>query len=217
MHDTIHLANIVVHVFLGGLALGLGLWILFRAKGDRPHRRSGRLYTVLMAGVVATAALGIAFFRRDPTLATITLLVSYELFSGVRSAAGKKPTVIDTVLAVAAAASGTAFLAYLMGGASAFWRPQITFPIGATLVLVAGYDLARLAAPRWRSRNYPLEHGVKMIMTLGALASAGLGTIATQCQPFSQIGPSIVFSLFALGYVLFSGAARHAKPSTSSS
>lgn len=213
-YSGIHLANIAAHVVCGVLALGLGLWILLRTKGDRVHRTSGRAYVVLMSGVVAAATLGFAFFRPDPTLAVITLLVSYQLFSGVRAARGRPPTAMDTMIAALAFTLGAAFLAYLAGGVAAFWRPQVTFPIGAALVFVAGYDLARLAAPRWRARIHPLEHAAKMIATIGGLASAGAGTVLVSLQPLSQIGPSVLFTFVAIGYVAlrWRDALRLARP-----
>lgn len=202
-YSAIHLANIAAHVICGVLALCLGMWILLRPKGDRAHRTSGRVYVVLMSVVLAAATIGFAFFRGDPTLGTITLLASYQLFSGVRAARGRAPTAVDTTIAVSAFAVGAVFLAYLASGAAAFWRPQVTFPIGVALVLVAGYDIARLAVPRWRARIYPLEHGAKMVATLGGLASAGAGTVLAHLQPLSQIGPSILFSLVIVGYIAF--------------
>jgi uncharacterized membrane protein len=202
MSISLHTANIAVHVVSGVTAMVLGCIILAGAKGDDRHVRRGRVFVAFMIAVVATAAIGAVYFRAAPTLVAITCLVAYQLTSGVRAGSGARPGVFDTSLALAAFVGGVGFLIYLLTGAPAFWRPQVTIPTGITLMLVAGYDLIRLAVPAWRARVYPLEHGVKMMMAIGALMSAGLGTVAPAWQPWSQIGPSIFVSLFAIGYVL---------------
>lgn len=196
-----HIVNIAIHVACGVTAFFLGLGILSRPKGDVPHRFWGRVFAVLMSGVIVTAALGAFMFRPNPTLVTITFLVAYLLISGVRVARNAQPTAFDDLLAMAAFVGAGGFLAFLSTGAPAFWRPEVTMPIGGALAFYSGYDLLRRLAPGWRARYRTLEHGAKMIAAVGGLASAGLGTIFPQFQPWSQIAPSIVFSALAIGYV----------------
>lgn len=208
-----HQLNIAAHVTLGLAALVLGPMVLARPKGDRPHKAWGRSFVWLVAGVVVTAAVGFMVFRRDAGLGAVTVLVAYQLFSGVRVARGRgrPPSGFDTFLAASAFVAGVAFLAYLFTGAPNHWKPQVTGPIGGALLAMSGYDLWRLSAPNWRARIWPLEHGVKMISVMGALASAGLGTIAPQFAPYSQVGPSAFFSLYALVYILWRGGAQIAR------
>lgn len=198
--------------------MALGVLILASAKGDIRHRRRGRAFLAFMSVVIATAALGAIFFRAAPTLVAITGLVAYLVVSGLRAGSGMAPGAVDLLLGVVALASGLAFLVYLLSGASPFWRPQTTIPTAVTLMVVACYDLARLAFPAWRSRIYPLEHGLKMMMAFAGLVSAAFGTLAPAWQPWSQIGPSVVMSIVAVAYVLLRGRAalglRRAQMST---
>lgn len=202
MHDQLHTANIAIHVLCGASAFGVGLITLARPKGDKAHRRRGRVFVALMAGVIATASLGAVMFRSDPTLVAITFLVAYLSVSGWRATRPEPPDGFDKAFAVSALVGGSAFLAFLATGATAFWRPEVTRPIGGALIVYASYDLIRLVFPRWRARIRPLEHGVKMILAVGALASAGTGTLAPQWQPWSQLAPSVVFSTLAITFVI---------------
>jgi uncharacterized membrane protein len=218
MIDHLHIANITIHVASATFAFCIGLWVLAKPKGDRAHRRRGWVFVVAMCAVVATAAIGALGFRAAPTLTAVTVLAGYQLFSGVRAGRGRKPTGLDTGLAIVAFCLGGGFVAYLAQGGAGFWRPAVTIPIGVTLIAVAGYDLARLAAPQWRARVVALEHGVKMLAVLGALGSAGMGTLAPDWQPWSQIAPSLVVSLFAFAYVVARGKESRAlvRPEASS-
>lgn len=199
--DLPHTANIVLHVGAGSLALALGLVMLARRKGTPAHRRRGRLFLVLYFTVIATAALGFVFFRPDPALAAITLLSAYLIWSGWRTIlrGAASPSRLDGAAALAAAASGLALALYAHGGAGAFWKPAVTGPIAFALLLWGIYDLARLFFPaHWRHRIWRLEHGLKLIAAVGALASAGLGTVFPQFAPWSQVGPSIAATAFCV-------------------
>lgn len=204
MHNFLHQANIVLHVTCGTLALGLGFILLVRRKGDARHRRWGDVFLILVGLVVVSATLGFVVFRPDAALGAITLLVGYQLYSGVRTIRrrGARPSRCDTLLAAIAFAAGSGFVTYLLSGHAAFWRPAITGPIAGGLIFASGYDLIRLAfSTALQRRIWTLEHGVKLIFTIGGLASAALGTIAPHFSPWSQVGPSIVFSVVALAYV----------------
>lgn len=210
MLDHLHIANIAIHVASAIFSFAVGLWVLARPKGDRAHRQRGWVFVAAMGAVVGTAAIGALGFRAAPTLTAVTVLTAYQLFSGVRAGRGRKPAALDTGLAIVAFGLGAGFVVYLATGGAGYWRPAVTIPIGITLMAIAGFDLARLAAPQWRARVHMLEHGVKMMAVLGALASAGLGTLAPHWQPWSQIGPSLVVSLFAFAYVVAHGKAGRA-------
>ncbi len=204
MVSIIHHANIALHIVCGMLALVIGIVMIGRPKGDALHRNLGRVFAVLVCIVVASATFGIVFFRHDVALSAITVLVGYQLFSGVRAirSKGAMPRALDTGLAIIAFAAGCAFLIYLKQGNAAFWRPAVTTPLAGWMVFVSGYDLVRLLFPAWwRLRIWTVEHGVKLIFTIGGLASAAAGTIAPQYAPWSQIGPSVVFGLIVILYL----------------
>jgi hypothetical protein len=208
MIHTLHTANIVLHIVSGVFAFAVGVWVLARPKGDSAHRRRGRWFVGLMLMVVATAAIGAVLFRAAPTLIAVTVLVSYQVFSAWRAATRPTPAALDGLCAVAALLGGGGFGLYLAHGAAAYWSAQVTIPIAATLVAITLYDLARIAAPRWRARVRALEHGTKMVMAIGALVSAGAGTVFPNYHPWSQIGPSIAAAVYIVGYLVWRRASR---------
>jgi uncharacterized membrane protein len=213
MSSIIHHANIALHIACGTLALVIGLVMIARPKGDALHRKLGRVFVALVCIVVASATFGIVFFRHDVALSAITVLVGYQLFSGIRAirSKGAMPRTLDTVLAIVALVAGCAFLIYLKQGNAAFWRPAVTTPLAGWLIFVSSYDLVRLVFPaRWRLCIWTVEHGVKLIFTIGGLASAAAGTITPQLAPWSQIGPSAVFGLVVIGYLAIFARAQMA-------
>jgi uncharacterized membrane protein len=207
--ELLHQANIAIHVAAGLMALTVGLVLLTRRKGDAAHRFWGRIAALLFATVVASATAGLTLFRPDPTLGAVTLLSGYLLFSGWRAilSRGKSPTALDILVSVASIVGGAAMAWHLSTGAATFWKPQVVLPITGSLLFWGLYDLARLVWPAaWRRRLWRLEHGVKLILALSALAAAGAGTALPQYAPWSQVGPSILATLYVLFYV-----ARHGR------
>lgn len=212
--DLPHKINIILHVTTALTALAIGLVLLARPKGDRAHRRWGGVVLALFWTAVATAALGVILFRPAPTLAAVTLLSAYLLISGWRviRTRGAGAGLPDTLLALIAVAAGGVFVSYILRGGPGFWQPQATLPIAGSLIFWGGYDLVRLAFPRdWTSRIWRLEHGVKLTVALSGLASAGAGTVLPQYAPWSQVGPSIVATLYIVLYLALRGR-RHLAP-----
>ena len=107
---TAHLTNLALHVAAGTAAILLGARILRRPLGDAAHRRAGLRFVRLTAVVVTTAALGLAVFRWMPLFAVLTLLVGYQLVSGLRAARtqGAGPQARDAGLTVLALVAGVA-------------------------------------------------------------------------------------------------------------
>lgn len=196
--------NIVVHVACGSLALVLGLVQLFSAKGDDRHRRLGRWFAYLVWAVVATAAIGLVLFEFRAFLAVLTLLVAYWTYSGVRTVRTRElgPQVRDGVASVAGLVAVTA-LCYALPRLQVPWVPAITYSTLATLALVAVYDLSRFLFPRhWHRELWLYEHIVKMLGAHAAIVSAFSGTVLASLQPFSQIAPSVVWTLLQVGFLV---------------
>jgi len=202
--DSLHTLNVLLHVICGTVALALGLVQLVAPKGGAPHRRLGRLFVYLVWTVVGTAALGLVLFGFRAFLAVLTLLVAYWTYSGMRAARtrGGGPALQDglaSALGLAAVATFCYWLPYVRFP----WAPSIIYSTLATLTLAAVYDLCRFAFPsHWHERLWPYEHIVKMIGAHAAIVSAFSGTVLAALQPFSQIAPSVVWTLLQVGFVV---------------
>lgn len=196
--------NIVLHVVCGTGALALGLVQLFSAKGGERHRRLGRLFAYLVWAVVATAATGLVLFEFRAFLAVLTLLVAYWTYAGVRVVRTREhgPQVRDGVASLAGLLAVAAFC-YWLPRLQVPWVPAITYSTLGTLALVAVYDLSRFLFPRhWHHDLWQYEHIVKMLGAHAAVVSAFSGTVLAGLQPFSQIAPSVVWTLLQVGFLV---------------
>lgn len=196
--------NIVLHVVCGTAALVLGLVQLFSAKGGEGHRRVGRLFAYLVWAVVATAVVGLVLFEFRAFLAVLTLLVAYWTYSGVRAVhtQARGPQVRDGVASLVGLTAVAGFC-YWLPRLQVPWVPAITYSTLATLALVALYDLSRFLFPRqWHRNLWQYEHIVKMLGSHAAIVSAFSGTVLAALQPFSQIAPSVVWTLLQVGFLI---------------
>lgn len=188
-----HLINLGVHIGAGTLAIALGLYILVRPKGDARHRRLGRRFVWLTGAVTATAALGLVVFRFLPLFSVLTVLVLYQLISGLRAARTRergpqRPDLLWTLFAAATAVPLTRIaLAH---------SPQSTAVVlGGVggLATVLAYDLVRWTFPQaWYRAAWPIEHIYKMNAALFGMISALVGNTVRAWQPWSQLLPTIV-------------------------
>lgn len=204
MAELAHVLNIAMHVSAGMAAIVIGLLVLVRPKGTRAHRRWGRRYYLAFALVLGCAVLGLLTFRPDAALAAVTLLTGYLLWSGWRALRlrGARPGPADIALALVAAGSGAALAIRVSLGGTDLWKPQVVTPIAGALAVWGLFDLLRGFAPAsWRGRFWRLEHGAKLISSLSGLISAGLGTALAAYKPWSQVGPSVVMTLFLVAYL----------------
>lgn len=196
--------NIVLHVVCGTAALVLGLVQLFAAKGGDRHRRLGLLFGYFVWAVVATAAIGLVLFEFRAFLAVLTLLVAYWTYSGLRATrtrerGPKGQDALASVLGLAAVAAFCYWLPYVRTP----WVPAITYSTLATMATVAFYDLSRFLFPiRWHASLWPCEHIVKMLGAHAAIVSAFAGTMLAAFQPFSQVAPSVVWTLLQVGFLV---------------
>jgi uncharacterized membrane protein len=189
----LHLANLIVHVGAGGLAIAAGALVLARKKGDAQHRARGRRVVYLTTVVVATAAIGLLAFRQLPLFAVLTLLVGYQLLSGWRVARtqAQGPQWLDAVATVLAIGIGIPLADNALTQAPQA-RAVILAGIGG-LGLVVCYDVLRFAFPRrWHSVVWPYEHIYKLNAALFGMVSAFVGNTVRVGQPWSQLLPSIV-------------------------
>lgn len=191
--QNLHHLNTLSHIGAGGLALLLGLLPLLSRKGHRLHRLSGWMFVAAGLVVLICALIGVVVYPRPGPLVMVTLSASYQYLSGLRALPRfhTAPSWLDTVLALAAL-TGCGMLLSRMASGEASWSPAIGYSTLGFLVVVALYDLSRpLWVAAWR-RIRAIDHGLKMTGTYFAFASAGLGNLARDWQPWSQIGPSVL-------------------------
>lgn len=213
--QTLHTANILVHVICGTIGLIIGLVALFYQNNPQQHVRYGRYFMYTLTVVVATAFIGILFFRSNPFLLMLTLLGGYVGYSGYRAIRlrERKSSVIDMLLAISVLTAGSLYLSsmQLAGGN---WSPAVVYPTLLALVLVAGYDLVKHFWLFHRLRTWWLyEHIYKMMSALNALFSAFAGTVLPQFKPYSQILPTVV-CLNLIAYFIWKRAKERRKSMT---
>lgn len=195
-----HSLNIVVHVTAGCLAIGLGLVLLMRRKGDGFHRALGRV-TVGVAGVsMAAALIGALVFRGKADLIGVSILVSYHLWAGVRAlrlkANGRGMLDVGPALGVVVAA-GALWWASRAGGA-VNWEPGRVYAAVGGLTFYGGWDVVRTVFPAaWRRWLNPAEHGFRMTSLVGALVSVAVATLWPARADYSALGLSAVFAMLA--------------------
>lgn len=199
-YAPLHQINIAAHVLFGGSALLVGLFQLLTEKGGSAHHFLGRLFLALFAVVIATASLGSLLFEFRAFLVVLTLLSAYQAISGFRALKIRKEGLkaFDILFALAGLAASAAFIAAVERGDYP-WDKKVIYSTLGTLIFVAGYDLLRAVFPRrWFETTWIYEHLFKMIGALSALASAAVGTIYPDFQPFSQLAPSAAGVLLIL-------------------
>lgn len=188
----IHTLNIFTHVGAGTLALLLGLLALVYQNKASQHSRFGRYFLYALTVVVATAFIGILFFRSNPFLLMLTLLGGYVGYSGYRAVRlrEQQTSVLDVSMSVFVLVAGGLYLRSLQVGDSN-WSPVVVYSTLLALVLVAGYDLIKHFWLYKRLRTWWLyEHIYKMLSAYSAILSAFSGTVFSQYKPYSQILPS---------------------------
>ena len=204
MHSLLHTISIGTHVLCGTAALGLGLAQLWAPKGGDLHRRLGRLFTRMVWTVVATASFGLVVFGFRAFLAVLTLLVAYWTYSGVRAVRNREsgPTMRDGAASFGALLVAAAF-AFSLPRLHFPWVPSIIYSTLATVTLLALYDLSRFWFPRnWHRELWRYEHAVKMLGAHGAIVAAFSGTVLPGLQPFSQIMPSVLWTILQVFFVV---------------
>ena len=80
-----HTPNMIAHITTGSLAILAGLLILSRPKGGKAHRVTGRVTLALAILCVSTALIGAFIFRGKLDLMGASLIISYNLWAGMRA------------------------------------------------------------------------------------------------------------------------------------
>jgi uncharacterized membrane protein len=194
-----HLANLIIHVAAGSVALAIGFFLLASRKGTARHRRWGRNFCYFALLVCISAAAGTIFFRFIPVFAVLTVLVPYQLISGWRSIYTQAlgPSMTDAALTLVALIFSIALIPILL--ASATGKTIVVYSTLGGLAAILLYDSVRWLFPRqWFRTLWRYEHSYKLISSLFAMLSALVGNVVRVGQPWSQIAPSAVGMLAVL-------------------
>ncbi len=200
--SSIHTVNILVHVTAASLAMVAGLIVLSLPKGDLRHRIGGRI-TLSLAGLGITAALIGAFvFRGRVDLMGVSVLTSYQIWSGLRSLRLKDGgrQLVDVLPALILFGLGLGVLYIYRRGGAFHWGSGLVYATVGGMTFYGGWDLLRTAFPLgWRLWLNPAEHGYKMTSLIGALVSVACGTLLKENAVYASLTASGLFMVLGLG------------------
>jgi uncharacterized membrane protein len=198
-----HLANLVIHVAAGTIALAIGFAMLAKAKGTATHRRWGRIFCYFTIVVCCSAAVGTTFFRFIPIFAVLSVLVPYQLIGGWRSAytRDRGPAGVDALWTLLALAFAIALTPVLLSHPTK--APIVVYSSLGALATIIFYDAIRWLFPRrWYRVLWKYEHSYKLIASIFAMLSALVGNVVRVGQPWSQIAPSAI-GILVIFYFFF--------------
>lgn len=182
----------------------LGILLLIVGKGTVFHRRWGRAFVRLLLVVNVSAFLGWLFFRSNPFLLMLTLLASYNTYSGYRAVRLKtvRGNWLDKLAPVTVLATALFYLFYLMRSDTP-WSPAVIYPTVAALTLVTVYDILKSVFLHSSISHWWLyEHIYKITSAFGAVLSAFVGTVLPQYKPLSQAGPGVVCWIIIIFFII---------------
>ena len=209
----LHNINIIIHVLFGITAILIGIIPYATQKGGKKHRFFGRIFIVLMAFVIITALNGVLFFRDRPFLTVVTFQSFYFTYSGFRILKTKEKGFQRQDFIVMLLVSIVAGLFLLnLKTANILWHASIVYYILAYLLLVIAFDILRFFVPGLiKNKSFWIyDHIFKMTGAFVALISAGVGTVLAGWEPYNQILPAVlgtIWLVFCLVY--FPRKARH--------
>jgi len=189
-----HVANILLHILGGTIALGAGIVALIAQKGGRLHIRSGRVFIYAYSVIVVSAIFGVLIFEFRSFLAVATIASAYDVFAGYRALRlrGERPQTPDIIASlIVFAAAGVFVLA--IHALNKPWSPGLTWSVLGGVLLLSVYDLLRLRLPSaWLRRVWVQEHLYKMLAAYIAVTATAGATIFPRLQPWSALVPVII-------------------------
>ncbi|MGB3851930.1 MAG: hypothetical protein WA958_18315 [Tunicatimonas sp.] len=205
--ETVHQANIALHILTGTAALMLGLVALLSAKGGKVHNGCGNHFLACLSIVIVTGLLGVFVFGRNTFLLVITVLTGYVSFSGYRALKLKSnvPRALDIIVALVSLSALACFL-YFFHSIGMIWSPIVIYSTVGAMLLVILYDFFRYLIPREiyaAQRIWLYEHIYKMISAFSGLLSAFAGTVLEEYQPHSQYLPSVLGVIIIIGFMVY--------------
>lgn len=170
-------------------------------KGGTTHRKYGRWFLGFIGVTITTAALGVLLFRDRPFLTVVTLQAAYMAYTGFRVLKRKNATyhIVDLlVLAGTVLMVGNFF--FKLRSANIVWNQRIVEYILFYLCLILGFDLLRFFWPGIvkQPKFWLYDHIFRMTGAFTALVSAGIGTVMSGWEPWNQIVPAIMATLWGI-------------------
>ena len=165
-YTPFHIANILVHIMAGVVAVVCGTTAIVSAKGGRVHVRAGKFFMYAYSALVITAVVGVVVFEFRSFLAVATIASSYDVFAGFRALQlrGRRPQPIDIILSVIALMAPVAF-ALAIRALHKPWSPALTWSILGGLMALLHMTFSELCC-----RNPGFD-------------ACGFGNICTRCLP----------------------------------
>lgn len=197
------IANILVHILAGVLAIVCGTTAILSVKGNPVHVRSGWFFVCAYVVLVITAVVGIVVFEFRSFLGVATIAGSYDVFAGYRSLRlrGRRPQLIDIGMSVAALLAPVAFI-MAMRVLHRPWAPALTWSVLGGLMALAAYDISRVVFPQsWLRRFWLQEHLYKMLAAYIAAFATAAATIFPRQAPWSAIVPVILGEVLTLCFL----------------
>jgi hypothetical protein len=202
----LHHINIIIHVAAAIAAIGIGILAYVTRKGSNAHVRVGRIFLFFMSIVIITALNGVFFFIDRPFLTVVTFQSFYLSFSGYRVLkvrhTGLRWYDLAVMLLVLSVAAGFILNTYT---ANVVWNKAVVYYLLSYLLLIVLFDLLRYFLPQLitHQKFWLYEHIFKMTGAFVALASAGMGTVMVSWEPYNQIVPSILGSLWLVFCLIY--------------
>lgn len=204
-----HTLNIITHITTGSLAIFSGAIVLARRKGDTAHRTTGWVTLSLAILCVSTALIGAFLFRGKLDLMGASIIISYNLWAGVRALKlkqnGRRPTDLVPAILVFISGAGLFVMSQIQGLLN--WQPALVYATAGSLLTYGSWDMLRTLLPlRWRVWLNPAEHAFRMAGLIAALVSVAAATLMP--SPYVALGVSGAGSVIA--FVFAFRAARKA-------
>jgi hypothetical protein len=173
--------------------------VLARRKGNAAHRLTGRITVGLAIICVTTALAGAFVFRGKLDLMGASIVISYNLWAGLRALKlehnGRGLADLGPAIAIVSAGAGLFAMSRIEGLLN--WQPALVYSIAGSLMTYGGWDMVRTILPlRWRVWLNPAEHAFRMTGLIAALIAVAAATLAP--SPYVALGVSGVGSLIAL-------------------
>ena len=203
-YTTAHVANILLHICGGTVALIAGFIALISRKGGSLHIRAGRFFIYAYFVIVITAILGIAVFEFRSFLAVATIASSYDVFAGYRalSLRGRRPEPLDIAMSVLALLAPGVFIVAI-AALHKPWSPALSWSVLGGLLALSVYDLLRIWLPfQWLQRVWLQEHLYKMLAAYIAVTATAGATLFPRLQPWSALVPVIVGEITTLAFLI---------------
>jgi hypothetical protein len=209
-YTSAHIANILLHILGGTVALAAGLVAIISRKGSRLHIRSGRVFIYAYMLIVITAILGIVVFEFRSFLAVATIASAYDVFAGYRALRlrGRRPQAQDVLASVLALMAPGIFL-FAMHVLHKPWSPALTWSVLGGILALSAYDLARSWLPlHWLQRAWLHEHLYKMLAAYIAITATAGATIFPHFQPWSALIPVILGEVATIVFLILTPRPR---------